>query len=295
MRQNIFHLSIQKKTHYFSYLFHRKMLDQYSFNPMTTLYFEDKTGEGHSHHTLINNKNVFEHTHSKDVYENTYPQYVYNTNVYTNNHSLSLEYKEKNDFAKGDSMARSNYLFHNKIANRFRNFSFNNNDVSSLAGKEKNDFAKGDSTARNTYLFHHKIANRFRNFSFAKQNELNHTEHVITFANTRKNFSSSNDTSFHHQVKYETHKYQNINPTELIHQKEKTYIETKHIEQLEQRVLTQVEQKLKENLLVTKSTQNTQEEHIRIQREEKKDADKIYTLVMQRWDKEQKRKGHLYA
>lgn len=242
MRQNIFHLSIQKKTHYFSYFFHRRMLGQYSFNPMTTLYFEDKTSDIHSHHT-----------HSKEVVENTYPQYIHNTNVYTSNNNFSLECKEKNDFAKGDVTASNNYLFHNKIANRFSHF------------------------------------------AFMKHIDVSLTKNAITFANTSKNFSSANDISFHHQEKHETHKHQNTNPTKLIHQKEKTYVETKQIEQLEQRVVTKVEQKLKEKLLRVKSTHTTHEEHIRIQREEKKDADKMYTLVMQRWDKEQKRKGHLYA
>jgi len=239
MRQNIFHLTIQKKTHYFSYFFHRRMLGQYSFNPMTTLYFEDKTSDTHNHHTHVNNKNVFEHIH--------------NTKVYTNNDSPSLE------------------------------------------RKERNDFAKSEDTASNNYLFHNNIANRFSHFASMKHIDVSHTKHAITFANTSKNFPSSKNASFHHQEKHETHKHQNINPTELIHQKEKTYVETKQIEQLEQRVVTQVEQKLKEKLLKVKSTHTTHEEHIRIQREEKKDADKIYTLVMQRWDKEQKRKGHLYV
>ncbi len=245
MRQNIFHLTIQKKANYFSYFFHRGMFSRYSYNPMTTLYFEDKTSDVTSHHTSINNKNVFEHTHSKVVYENTYPQHIYNTSVYTSKHSPSLKGKEKNDFGQADSI-----------------------------------------TANNSYLFHNKIANKFSNFSFAKHIDVIHAKHAITFANTSKNFSSSNHDPFKHQ---------NINPTELIHQKEKTYVETKQIEQLEQRIVSQVEQKLKETLLITKSTHTTHEEHIRIQREEKKDADKIYTLVMQRWDKEQKRKGYLYA
>ena len=79
-----------------------------------------------------------------------------------------------------------------------------------------------------------------------------------------------------------------------VHPKETVSVSMEEIKALEERVLSRVE----ERIIVKKEHSSThtltKEERVVLQIEEKKTTEKLYRMVMKRWDKEQRRKGHLY-
>lgn len=82
--------------------------------------------------------------------------------------------------------------------------------------------------------------------------------------------------------------------TEVQHLSLTNTIQTESIKVLEERLLNRIDAKMNVNTNEQKRN-NMHEEHIVLQREEKKMVDKVYTLVMKRRDKELKRKGYLYG
>lgn len=83
-------------------------------------------------------------------------------------------------------------------------------------------------------------------------------------------------------------------PTTLIYQKDKEIIQAQHIKELEERVINRVEERIKVEHKKEFTNTVSKEERIIRQREERLSAERIYTFVMKRWDKDLKRKGHLY-
>ncbi len=82
--------------------------------------------------------------------------------------------------------------------------------------------------------------------------------------------------------------------SKILHPKETVSVGMEEIKALEERVVSRVE----ERIVVKKEHNSThilsKEERVVLQIEEKKTTDKLYSMVMKRWDKERRRKGHLY-
>ena len=81
----------------------------------------------------------------------------------------------------------------------------------------------------------------------------------------------------------------------MFHQKDKGSFPVQQMKELEEKVLHRVEERIKVEKQEKAITTASYEERIVQQREEKRITDKIYTMVMKRWDRELSRKGHLYA
>ena len=122
-------------------------------------------------------------------------------------------------------------------------------------------------------------------------------------------FSSTIESSFSSKLLTNNHKSQTLKENKLVlerlletgensvafvHPKEEKSISTEDIKHLEQSISQRVEERIVIETQREKEKILTVEERTLLIREEKKSADKIYSMVMKRWDKERSRKGHLY-
>ncbi|UFH59978.1 hypothetical protein [Sulfurovum mangrovi] len=81
----------------------------------------------------------------------------------------------------------------------------------------------------------------------------------------------------------------------MVYHKESESVGSDTMKALEERVVTRVTEKIKVQTQERHTHTFTKEERIVRQREEKALSDKLYASVMKKWDRELKRRGHLYG
>jgi len=135
------------------------------------------------------------------------------------------------------------------------------------------------------HLFNSAIVEKF--IKFNPDNRIN-VKHTDVFSSVINNHAH---TTFPNK---ELLKVNGEKSVTIVHQKDKGSFQVQQIKELEEKVFHRVEERIKVEKQEKAITTVSYEERIIQQREEKRMTDKIYTMVMKRWDRELSRKGHLY-
>ncbi len=134
------------------------------------------------------------------------------------------------------------------------------------------DYIKNRFYQSEKLLFNSAVLQRFSKYNRQKTTEINSSK----------------------AINRELLKIDSEDPTTIIYQKDKEIIQSQHIKELEERVIDRVEERIKVEHKKEFTNTVSREERIIRQREERLSAERVYTFVMKRWDKDLKRKGHLY-
>lgn len=165
-----------------------------------------------------------------------------------------------------------------------------NTSLNALESKQeltyKTSYVDNSSVDNSIELFNNAIIEKFTKFN--TQNHKRIEKQVLLNPVTHNHFTTKSMFSESLQIPTET-------STTMVHQKDKEPVQVQAIKEIEEKLLHQVEEKIKVVKKEKRVVTMTHEERIVQQREEKKVTDKIYTMVMKRWDKELSRKGHLYG
>lgn len=135
-------------------------------------------------------------------------------------------------------------------------------------------------------VFSQHIATKFVNFKSPSHIDTKHFDTAHTIAQTHMPNRHLN------HAKQEPQNAKRIN---FIHPQDKVSTQTEYFKNLEERIVVKVEERLNSLKETTSITELSHEKRILVEHEHKKTADKIYTMVTKRWDKELRRKGHLYG
>jgi len=254
MTQEESSLEVKHRANFFHYIFNKNIKSPVGYKSPTAMIFEKKQASV----TIYNNSSKQEQSFYRNSEDST--QYITN-----NTQNLFESHTHINPTAKVTSThfsihSQENIYNTDYIINRFdqsEKLLFNSVALENLSQK---------------LLFNSVVLQKFTKYNSQKPTEIN-----------------SSKASSRVLLKVDSE-----DPTTIIYQKDKEIIQAQYIKELEERVIDRVEERIKVEHKKEFTNTVSQEERIMRQREERLSAEKIYTFVMKRWDKELKRKGHLY-
>ncbi len=277
MREKKISSDINRRVKFFNYFFNKGIAYVGEYNFITAMIFEKKQVP----------LNMYQNTENsmQNVTQNIYNVMESSTYIHpnieissqnTSEPTQEFTYKTTNiDNSVSDN---SIHLFNSDIAKKFIKFNPDNR-----------------TNVKHTSVFSPVINNHAHTASTNKELLKVNSKKSVTIVHPDVFSPVINNHAHTASTNKELLKVNDEKSVTIVHQKDKGSFPAQQMKELGEKVFHRVEERIKVEKQEKAIRMVSYEERIVQQREEKRMTDKIYTMVMKRWDRELSRKGHLYA